>query len=143
MDDPAVGMVLAALPTGVLVVTPDWHIVYGNAAAARRLGFRLDAFRGADLRSVCPSLAADRGGEGAPATLYDGRQRCFDADVRTDAATISVSVRVTRDAVGRLVFEVAPDDERTVEPTPADDRREENAALRILARQMAALADSR
>jgi hypothetical protein len=63
--------------------------------------------------------------------------------VRTNAGTISVAVRVTRDAVGRLVFEVAPEDERSAEPTPADDRREENAALRILARQMAALADSR
>ena len=143
MDDVAVGVVLEALPTGVLVVTPDWHIVYGNAAAARRLGFRLADFHGADLRSVCPSLAADRGGEGAPATLRDGIHRCFDADVRTDAATISVAVRVTRDAGGRLVFEVAPEDDRTTDPTPADDRREENAALRILARQMAALADSR
>ena len=144
MDDPGVAALLDAMPTGLLVVTPEWGIAYGNAAAARLLRLPVDDFRGADLRSVCPALAWDRSGEGPSATLADGRIRRFTTEVCADGDGGRVLVCVARDARGRLVFELAPEEARTgAAPPPPDDRGEENAALRILARQMAAVGDSR
>ena len=142
VGDPALAAVLDTLASGVLLVGANWRIVHGNAAAARQLGLPLSEFRGADLRSVCPTLAAERGGEGAPATLADGRSRSFVAEVCTLGATIAVDVQVARDSAGQLVFELGAGQVPDREPA-VDDRGEENATLRILARQMAAVADTR
>ncbi|HYD53464.1 MAG TPA: HAMP domain-containing sensor histidine kinase, partial [Gemmatimonadaceae bacterium] len=139
--DTALTAALDALASGVLLVGPNWRIIHGNPVAARQLGLPLADFRGADLRSVCPTLAAERGGEGAPATLTDGVMRRFVAEVCTFGATIGVDVQVARDATGRLVFELGSGEVPDREPA-VDDRGEENATLRILARQMAAVADS-
>jgi len=141
-DDLVPPMVLDALATGILLVSPDWQIVYANDAAARQLGLVLPDYVGADLRSVCPTLAVARDGEEAAATLADGCTRRFVADVCTAAATVPLLVQVSRDRAGRLVFELSS----TVVPgreAAVDDRWEENATLRILARQMAAMADTR
>jgi signal transduction histidine kinase len=142
MNDSADEPVLDTLSSGVLLVESDWRIVYGNASAARRLRLPVDEFRGADLRSVCPSLAADRGGAGAPAVLADGRPRRFHAEVSTPGGNVAVDVHVSRDRDGRLIFELAAEDAAEEFALP-NDGGEENAALRILARQMAAVADTR
>ena len=117
--------------------------MYVNAAWERILGARGDV-RGADFWTTFPALDVDPGAAMIRATADDGATRRFDLEHRISGELRSYGVRVARDARMCVVLELS----RSFQLTTAsrdrtlEERNQENAALRALARQTAEVADS-
>ena len=133
-----------ALGDGIAVLAPDWRVRYVNAPWERILGNQRPGVAGADFWSTYPSLAADPGGAMIRATADDGATRRFDLEHWVSGEPRSYGVRVARDDARCIVlvlsrsFQVTSNSrDRTLE-----ERNQENAALRALARQTAEVADT-
>lgn len=132
-----------ALGDGVLVADAGWRVCYANAAWARMLGTGAADAVGQDLWAAFPGLAAEPGAAMIRATAADGETRRFDLDQDVAGERRSYGIRVTRDRAGALVLTLARAfrTHTSARDRALEDRNEENAALRALARQTAAVAD--
>jgi signal transduction histidine kinase len=133
-----------ALGDAIVVIGADWRVRYVNAPWERILGVGRDAALDADFWLTYPSLGAEPGATMIRATAADGGTRRFDLESWVGGEQRSYGVRVARDTAGSVVlalsrsFQVMTNArDRTLE-----ERNEENAALRALARQTAEVADT-
>ncbi len=133
-----------ALGDAIVVIAPDWRVRYINAPWERILGVPERQALDSDFWSVYPELNAEPFGVTVRATADDGATRRFDLEHTIAGEVRSYGVRVSRDAGGFVVVALARAF-HTVKSTrdrTLDERNEENAALRALARQTAAVADT-
>ncbi|HKO16191.1 MAG TPA: PAS domain-containing sensor histidine kinase [Gemmatimonadaceae bacterium] len=137
--------VLNALDRAIAVVDPEWRVVMVNGAWERVLGESARDCVKRDLFHCFPLLAGAPAVDLLRATHADGATRQFEV-VRERADRMErFGVRVASSPEGFLLLEVATPSEIRVDgrdPVLAL-QDEENASLRELARQMAAVADSR
>ena len=144
--DPAAA--LAAVPSGVILVAPDWRITFVNAAWTRMMGVSADEFVGQDLWQAFPAME-DAQRQAVRETMADGVARRYRAESPDGRVAGTFDVALARDASGGLVFDVHDvtgaarlelgEHRRQAE---LNERVEENEALRELARALAAVPDS-
>jgi signal transduction histidine kinase len=140
---------LDAVKTPLLVVAPDGRVDFANGAAETLLRVPAADLVGADLRGCLPWLA-EFVLQGVPAAGPATRSHIVPVAAGTpsaDAPAVGAPlvVRVTADAEGRFIVELDSGGDRATRrtPTSTDAHIEENAAMRVLARQMADVADTR
>ena len=133
-----------ALGDAIVVIGPDWRVRYINAPWERILGVPRAHALGADFWVTYPGLRAEPGAEMIRATAGDGATRRFDLEHWIAGELRSYGVRVARDdnrcvvlALSRSFQMMKTSRDRTLE-----ERNEENAALRALARQTAEVANT-
>ena len=133
-----------ALGDAIVVIAPDWRVGYINAPWERILGVKREHVLGHDFWTTYPGLNVEPGAEMIRATAADGATRRFDLEYTIAGEQRSYGVRVARDdsdcvvlALSRSFQMVKNARDRTLE-----ERYEENAALRALARQTAEVADT-
>jgi signal transduction histidine kinase len=133
-----------ALGDAIVVIAPDWRVRYINAPWGRILGVRRESALGHDFWSTYPDLDVEPGAAMIRATGADGATRRFDLEHWVAGEQRSYGIRVARDDAGCVVlalsrsFQMLKNErDRTLE-----ERNEENAALRTLARQTAEVADT-
>lgn len=133
-----------ALGDAIAVIAPDWSIRYVNAAWERILGVSRARAIGADFWSVYPALSEDPGAAMLRTTLEDGATRRFDFGYAIAGEHRTFGVRVARDEGGCVVVSLARSFEvvKNARDRALEEQNEENAALRALARQTAAVADT-
>jgi PAS domain S-box-containing protein len=96
---------LDALDAGLAVVTPDWRIVYANAAWSGALGVD-DGVVGRTLWEAFPGFADMPQAELVRATMVDGAPRDYRIVYANAAVRGTFDVRVRRTAAGALVVRV-------------------------------------
>jgi signal transduction histidine kinase len=135
---------LDALGEAILVIAPDWTVQYVNGPWERILGTGGTGALGADFWETFPSLAADPGAAMIRATADDGATRRFDLEHGIAGEVRSYGVRVARDGMRCIVLELSRSFQvtSTARDRTLEERNQENAALRALARQTAEVADS-
>ena len=133
-----------ALGDAIIVIAPDWRIAYINAPWERILGVRRTDAIGCDFWRTYPGLAAEPGSAMIRATAADGSTRRFDIQHVITGELRRYGVRVARDETGSLVLALSRSFEmmKTARDRALEDRNEENAALRALARQTAEVSDT-
>jgi signal transduction histidine kinase len=133
-----------ALGDAIVVIAPDWRVRYINAPWERILGVsRIDALEH-DFWFIYPELNAEPFSTMVHATAADGATRRFDLDHTIAGEVRSYGVRVARDTSGCVVVALARSFHmvKSTRDRALDERNEENAALRALARQTAGVADT-
>ena len=146
LDSPvdALGIV-GALDTAVAIVTADWRMVLVNRRWELLFARSQHDCLRRDLFACHPFLAGDDAAALLHATLADRVTRHFDVESTDDQPQRArLAVRVAACGSDHLLIEVIP---ASATASPAQPERqygrdEENAFLRALARQMAAVADS-
>jgi signal transduction histidine kinase len=141
-EAPAEGTaVLDALASAVAVVGVDWRIQLVNRQWERLFGrLNADCVR-RDLFSAFPFFSQEESARMLRASRSDSATRHFDLELRTGTAAERYGVRATCTSDERLIIEIS-------EPGPhvpgdeATEHHTENASLRRLAREMAAVEDS-
>jgi signal transduction histidine kinase len=138
--------VIDALGDGIAVVSaePTWAIRHINAPWERLLGVGKKDAIGGDLWATYPVLASEPAASMIRATAADGAARRFDIDFRISGEQRSYGVRVARDRNGDVVLALSRSYQltSTVRDRTLEERNDENAALRTLARQTAEVADT-
>jgi signal transduction histidine kinase len=135
---------VAALDLGVVVISPDWRIVFANHAWRALVGAPVHVV-GADLDSAMPALAGTSAAALLVRTLADGEPRTFQVDYRDARVDRTFSVRTRRSAAGMLVCVMQDATARSGPATQAvqlAEQHDENEALHALARAMSAVSDS-
>ncbi|HYC50607.1 MAG TPA: ATP-binding protein [Gemmatimonadaceae bacterium] len=132
-----------ALGDAIVVIGPDWRIRYVNAPWERILDVQRDQALGADFWTTYPGLGDDPGASMIRATAGDGATRRFDLEHWLAGELRSYGVRVARDDAGCVIIALARSFHmvKSTRDRTLEDRNEENAALRALARQTAEVAD--
>jgi signal transduction histidine kinase len=138
--------VLDALGDAIAVAGPDWTVRYLNASWERILAVsRADAL-GTDMWATYPDLGTEPGGSMIRATAADGSTRRFDAElsIGQGGEHRGYGVRVARTRGGCVVIAVsrAYQMQKSARDRTLEERNEENAALRALARQTAEVEDT-
>jgi signal transduction histidine kinase len=135
---------LDALGDGILVISPDWRVAFVNAPWERILGVRREQAVGADFWKTYPGLGVEPGAAMINATASDGSTRRFDVEYWDGGELRSYGIRVSRDASRHLVITLSRSFQtlRDARDRTLEERNEENAALRSLARQTAAVSDT-
>jgi len=133
-----------ALGDAIIVIAPDWRIDYINAPWERILGVRRADAIGHDFWRAYPGLAEEAGAEMIRATAADGSTRRFDIEHVISGEVRRYGVRVARDETGSVVLALSRAFEmmKNARDRALEDRNEENAALRALARQTAEVSDT-
>ena len=133
-----------ALGDAIVVVAPDWSIRYLNAPWERILGVPRARAIAADFWTTYPGLGVEPGATMIRSTLADGATRRFDLEYWIAGELRSYGVRVARDEEGSVVVALSRSFQmmRSTRDRALEERNEENAALRALARQTAAVADT-
>ena len=133
-----------ALGDGIVVVSTDWRVRFVNSPWERILGVSRDHALGRDLWTTYPGLGVEPGAAMIRATASDGSTRRFDVEYWDAGVLRSYGVRVARDQSGDLVLALSRSYEtlRNARDRTLEERNEENAALRALARQTAAVSDT-
>lgn len=135
--------VLGALEHAIAIFDPAGRIVDVNRGWERVLGTAASDCANRELWTCFPIFAQSPAREAIEATRGDGVVRHFDLATDSRSAAPTFGARVARTARGLLVLELA---RPYVTGSPRDqaleERNEENAALRVLARQLAEVADS-
>ena len=106
-------------------------------------GARAADTAGQELWTAYPELDAEPGAAMIRATAADGQTRRYDLDQNVAGDRRSYGVRVARDRDGRLVLTLTRSFQThtNARDRTLEERNEENAALRALARQTAEVAD--
>jgi signal transduction histidine kinase len=125
-------------------VSPDFRVAFVNAPWERILGVARDHAVGADFWSTYPGLGVEPGAAMIRATAGDGATRRFDVEYWDAGELRSYGIRVSRDRSSHLVITLSRSFQtlRDARDRTLEERNEENAALRALARQTAAVADT-
>lgn len=133
-----------ALGDAIVVIAPDWRVRYINAPWERILGIRRESALDTDFWTTYQGLAAEPGAAMIRATCADGATRRFDLEYLVSGERRSFGVRVARDGTGCVVLALSRSFEvmTNVRDRRLEERNEENAALRALARQTAEVADT-
>jgi signal transduction histidine kinase len=133
-----------ALGDAIVVIAPDWRVRYINAPWERILGVRREYALGHDFWITYPGLNLEPGAEMMRATAADGATRRFDLEYVIAGEQRSYGVRVARDESGCVVLALSRSYQmmRSARDRTLEERNEENAALRALARQTAEVADT-
>jgi signal transduction histidine kinase len=133
-----------ALGDAIVVIAGDWRVRYVNAPWVRILGVPKAQAIGTDFWTTYPGLTAAPGAEMIRATAADGATRRFDLEYAIAGELRSFGVRVARDDDGCVVVALTRSFQmlRNTRDRALEERNEENAALRALARQTAAVADT-
>jgi signal transduction histidine kinase len=133
-----------ALGDAIAVLASDWRVRYVNGAWERTLGVPSEHALGADFWATYPSLASEPGASQMRATSADGLTRRFDVEFVFSGELRGYEVRVARSDAGHVVIELSRALQVTsnVRDPVLDERNQENAALRALARQTAEVADT-
>jgi signal transduction histidine kinase len=133
-----------ALGDAIIVLAPDWRVRYINAPWERILGIRRESALDTDFWTTYPGLAAEPGAAMIRATCDDGATRRFDLEYWVSGELRRYGVRAARDASGCIVLALSRSFEvmTNVRDRTLEERNEENAALRSLARQTAEVADT-
>jgi signal transduction histidine kinase len=132
-----------ALGDAIVVIAPDWSVCYLNAPWERILGVsRGDALR-RDFWSVYPGFCAEPYQDMIRSTADDGKVRRFDLGYSIAGEMRSYGVRVAKDGTDNVVLVLSRSFEmmKNARDRALEERNEENAALRSLARQTAAVSD--
>ena len=139
--------VISALATPVAVVGADWRIVMVNSAWERVFGFRSSDCVRRDLFACFPFLADDFAASMLRAALEDRATRSFELELaRESGVGHRYEIRASCGDDALLIVEALQP--RTFAAATSeshdwpDERDEENASLRSLARQMTAVVDS-
>jgi signal transduction histidine kinase len=133
-----------ALGDSIMVVGPDWRVRYINASWERILGVSRAEALGHDFWTTYPGLGVEPGAVMIRATANDGSTRRFDLDYWIAGELRSYGIRVARDAHQNIVIALSRSFQvlRNQRDRALEERNEENAALRTLARQTAEVADT-
>jgi len=133
-----------ALGDGILVVSPDWRVAFVNVPWERILGVRREQAVGRDFWSTYPGLGVEPGAAMIRATASDGSTRRFDVEYWDAGELRSYGIRVARDANRHLLITLSRSFQtlRNARDRTLEERNEENAALRALARQTAGVSDT-
>ena len=133
-----------ALGDAIIVIAPDWRICFINAPWERILGVRRTAAVECDFWRTYPSFGAEPGAEMIRATATDGSTRRFDVQHVVAEELRRYGVRVAREGGGCIVLALSRSFEmmKNARDRALEDRNEENAALRALAKQTAEVADT-
>lgn len=133
-----------ALGDAIVVLAPDWRVRYINAPWERILGVRHNDALGRDFWSTYPELGVEPGAAMIRATAADGSTRRFDLESWIAGEQRSYGIRVARDDGGSVVLALSRSFQMltSVRDRTLEERNEENAALRALARQTAEVADT-
>ena len=126
------------------MIAPDWRIRYINAPWERILGVRRADALGRDFWSSHPELGVEPAGPMIRATRSDGSTRRFDLDHKVGGELRTYGIRVARDDAGCVVLTLSPSFQviKNTRDRALEERNEENAALRALARQTAEVSDT-
>lgn len=133
--------ILNALASAVAVVGADWRIQSVNQQWERVFGRSNAECMRRDLFSAFPIFAESEAARMLRASRVDSATRHFDLELRTATAMERYGVRATCTSDERLVIEVA-EPARDLSGNGATEHHAENASLRRLAREMAAVEDS-
>jgi signal transduction histidine kinase len=133
-----------ALGDAIVVIASDWRVRYMNAPWERILGVPRDRAIGHDFWTTYPGLAVEPGAAMMRGTAGDGATRRFDLEYWITGELRSYGVRVARDKAGNIVMALSRSFQmiKTSRDRALEERNEENAALRALARQTAEVADT-
>lgn len=133
-----------ALGDAIIVVASDWRVRYINAPWERILGVSRERALGLDFWTTYPGLSVEPGAEMIRATALDGATRRFDLEYWIAGELRSYGIRVARDESGCVVLALSRSFHmmKNARDRALQERNEENAALRSLARQTAAVADT-
>ena len=131
--------VLDALTTAVAVIGVDWRIQMMNQQWERLFGCPAAECMRRDLFAAFPFFADEQVVRMLRASRADGATRHFEVESANGSAVEHFGVRATCTQDGRLVLEVSTS---AVDDNESTDQYSENASLRRLAREMAAVADS-
>src|ERR1043166_263068 len=133
-----------ALGDAIAVVDADWRVRYINAPWERILGVTRDDAVGRDLWDAFRALSVEPGATMISATTSDGSTRRFDLETFAAGDPRSYGIRVARDTNGCTVIALSRSFQtmRSARDRDLEERNLENAALRALARQTAAVADT-
>jgi signal transduction histidine kinase len=133
-----------ALGDGILVMTPDWRVRFVNAPWERILGVPRDQALGEDFWLTYPGLGVEPGAAMIRATAADGSTRRFDVEYFAAGDLRSYGIRVARDGSGNVVIALSRSFQtlKNARDRTLEERNAENAALRALARQTAAVSDT-
>src|SRR5438046_10355483 len=132
-----------ALGDAIAVVASDWRVRYINAPWERIFGVARERAMGGDLWRTFPALGVEPGAAMIRTTASDGSTRRFDLEYWTVGEQRSYGIRVTRDANHHIVIALSRSYQtlRSSRDRDLDERNLENAALRALSAQTAAVAD--
>lgn len=133
--------VLDALTNAIAVVGADWRIQLLNRQWERVFGRSSAECTRRDFFSAFPFFAEEHAARMLRAARADGASRHFDLEWSNSGRVERYGARATCGADGRLVVEVAESVPHRV-GDDSDEQHVENASLRRLARDMAAVADS-
>lgn len=133
--------VLDALSSAVAVVGADWRIQSVNQQWERVFGRSNSDCVRRDLFAAFPIFSEAEAARMLRASRIDSTTRHFDLELRTATALERYGVRATPTSDERLVIEIA-EPARDVSGDGATGHHAENASLRRLAREMAAVEDS-
>ena len=133
-----------ALGDGVVVVSPEWRLRFVNAPWERILGIPRAEALGRDFWETFPGLGVEPGAAMIRATAADGATRRFDVEYWVAGQLRSYGIRVARDGSGNVVIGLSRGFQmlKNARDRTLEERNEENAALRSLARQTAAVSDT-
>ena len=132
-----------ALGDAIVVIAPDWTVSYLNAPWERILGVsRRDAMH-RDFWEMYPGFCVEPYQDMIRSTAEDGKVRRFDLGYVIAGELRSYGVRVARDTSNNAVLVLSRSFEmmKNARDRALAERNEENAALRALARQTAAVSD--
>jgi len=133
--------VVDALSNAIAVVGSDWRIQILNRAWERVFGRSSAECARRDFFSAFPFFAEEHAARMLRAARADGTTRHFDLELASDDRLEHYGARATCGSDGRLVIEIAEAAART-SSDDSEIHHAENASLRRLARDMAAVADS-
>ena len=135
--------VLDALTNANDVVGSDWRIQMLNQQWERLFNQSIGDCVRRDLFAAFPFFATDNAARMLRASRADGTTRHFDIELPTENAVEYYGVSATCADDGRLVIEIAESSTRGAGTGDENTQHNaENASLRRLAREMAAIADS-
>jgi signal transduction histidine kinase len=133
-----------ALGDAIVIVSADWCIRYVNAPSERILGTPRETALGADFWTLYPAFGVEPGAAMIRATASDGQTRRFDLENWIAGEQRTYGVRVARDDHGNVLLTLSRSYQmlKNARDRALEERNEENAALRALARQTAEVADT-
>jgi signal transduction histidine kinase len=135
--------VLDALRNAIAVVGSDWRIQHLNRPWERIFGRRAAEVVRRDLFATFPFFAEDHAATMLRASRADGATRHFDLELRVGGSIERFGVRAVCGDDEHLVIEVSESRQSAAGDLDVEHDAAEAASLRRLARQMAAIADSR
>jgi PAS domain S-box-containing protein len=133
-----------SLGDAVAVLDADWRVRYMNASWERILGVPREVALGHEFWSVYPPFKVEPGAAMIRSTLEDGATRRFDLETTVRGELRAYGVRVARDRSRCIVLAVSRAFSvlRNARDKALEERNEENASLRALARKMSEVDDS-